>query len=181
MTATMPRPHWSCSRSFRLFSSKEGGARAYGAVKCWRVIVAVAAMPLLMACDPVTYGKVVITSEDRIDTACLSKVEEELRAQEGIDVKGSIAGTMRVQVSRDSDNINIVLESSTPTRITLAFKWLGRSPAAEERAEFQLLDELQAMVTRECTQTGATLTVQRTCSARLCNKWLGDTGDSIER
>lgn len=147
--------------------------RAHEVVKCWRVIAAVAAMPPLAACDPVTYGQVVIASEDRIDIACLSKVEEQLRAQGGIEVKGAIAGMRQVQVRRDSDNINIVLESSTPTRITLSFKWLGRSPAAEERAEFQLLDELQAMVTRECALTGATLTVQRTCSARLCNKWLG--------
>jgi hypothetical protein len=150
-------------------------------VKCWRVIALVAALPLLVACDPVTYGEVVIASEDRIDTACLSKVEEQLRAQGGIEVVGSIAETRQVQVRRGSDDISLVLESSTPTRITLSFKWLGRSPAAEERGEFQLLDELQTMVTRACTLTGATLTVQRKCSARLCNKWLGDTRDSSER
>lgn len=147
----------------------------------WRVIAAFAAIPLLVACDPVTYGEVVIASERRIDTACLSKVEEQLRAQGGIEVVGSIAGTRQVQVRRDADAINVVLESSTPTRITLSFKWLGRSPAAEERGEFQLLDVLQAMVTRECALTGATLTVQRKCSARLCNKWLDDTRDSSER
>ena len=166
---------------FHLFSTKEGGTRAHEAVKCWRVIAAVAAMPLLAACDPVTYGRVVIASEDRIDTACLSKVEEQLRAQGGIELAGSIAGTTAVVVRRGSDDISVVLESSTPTRITLSFKWLGRSPAAGERGEFQSLDELQAMVTRECTPTGATLTVQRTCSARLCNKWLGDTRGWSER
>jgi hypothetical protein len=148
---------------------------------CWRVIAAVAAIPLLVACDPVTYGEVVIASEDRIDTTCLSKVEEQLRTQGGIEVAGSIAGTRGVVVRRGSDDITVVLESSTPTRITLSFKWLGRSPAAEERGEFKLLDELQTMVTRECTLTGAILTVQRRCSARLCNKWLRDTGDSSER
>jgi hypothetical protein len=131
-------------------------------------------MPLLVACDPVTYGRVVIASNDRIDTTCLSKVEEQLRAQGGIEVKGSIAATRQVQVKRGSDDINVIVESSTPTRITLSFTWLGRSPAEEERGEFQLLDELQSMVTRECTLTGATLTVERKCSARHCEKWLRD-------
>ena len=74
-------------------------------------------MPLLVACDPVTYGEVVIASADRIDTAC--------------------------------------------------------SARSRSNCEFQLLDELQAMVTRECTLTGATLTVQRKCSARSA-EWLGD-------
>jgi hypothetical protein len=145
------------------------------------VIAAVAAIPLLVACDPVTYGEVVIASEDRLDTTCLSKVEEQLRTHSGIEVAGSIAGTRGVVVRRGSDDISVVLESSTPTRITLSFKWLGRSPAAQERGEFQLLDELQTMVTRECALTGAILTVQRRCSARLCNKWLRATGDSSER
>jgi hypothetical protein len=131
-------------------------------------------MPLLGACDPVTYGEVVITSKDRIDTSCLDKVEEQLRAQGGIEMVGSIAGTQQVQVKRGPDAISVVLESSTPTRIALSFKWLGRSPAAQERGEFQLLDELQTMVTRECTLSGATLSVQRKCSARLCDEWLGD-------
>lgn len=85
-----------------LFSTKEGGTRAHEAVKCWRVIAAVAAMPLLAACAPVTYGRVVIASEDRIDTACLSRVEEQLRAQGGTEVQGSIAGTMAVVVRRAS-------------------------------------------------------------------------------
>jgi hypothetical protein len=166
---------------FHLFSSRERWTAADEAVNCWRVIAVAAAMPLLSACDPVTYGEVVIASEDRIDTTCLSKVEEQLRTRSGVEVVGSIAGTRGVVVRRGSDDISVVLESSTPTRITLSFKWLGRSPAADERGEFQLLDELQALVTRECTLTGATLTVQRRCSARLCNNWLGDTGDSSER
>ena len=156
-------------------------ARAPDTVNCWRLFAAVAALSLLVGCDPVTYAEVVIASEDRIDTACLSKVEEQLRAQGGVEVVGSIAETRAVVVRRGSDDISVVLESSTPTRIALSFKWLGRSPAAEERGEFQLLDELQTMVTRECALTGATLTVQRKCSARLCNKWLGDTRDSGER
>ncbi len=140
--------------------------------QCLRVITALAALPLLMACDPVTYGRVVIASKDRIDMGCLSKVEERLRAQGGIEVAGSIAEAMQVQVRRGPDDISVFLESSTPTRIVLSFTWLGRSPAAEERGEFQLLDELQTMVTRECTLTGATLTVERKCSARHCKQWL---------
>jgi hypothetical protein len=137
----------------------------------FRMLAAVAVVPLLFACDPVTYGQVVIESRVPLD-ACLSKLEEQLRAEDGIKVMGSVADSRSVQISRGTDTIGLELQTPASTRVTLSFKWLGTSGAEEERGPFRWLDELHARVLRTCALQDSDFTLQRRCSAQRCKQWL---------
>jgi len=137
----------------------------------FKMLAAVAVVPLLFACDPVTHGEIVLDSRVPLD-ACLSKLEQQLRAEDGIKVMGSVADSRSVQISRGTDSIGLELQTPASTRVRLSFQWLGRSGAEEERGPFRWLDEVHARVLRTCALQDSDFTVQRKCSARLCKQWL---------
>lgn len=137
-------------------------------------VAALAVASSLSACDPVTYGEIVIESETPFAAGCMIGAREFVPGSEGIEMieTASVAPARRVEVRKRSDMISILWEESAPTRLTLSFKWLGRSAVEEERGNFKLLEISREALLRSCTAGDTHVSVRRSCSARFCEQWL---------
>jgi len=125
---------------------------------------------LLVGCDPVSYGQILIQSKVPIDRRCLVEVQE-LLSDADVTPEETPSQSGELDVRRGADSISI-LPSVDATSLTLSFKWLGRSKPDEERSSFELLDEVHAAVRSRCLNKRAQETVRRKCRARLCEEWL---------
>lgn len=134
-----------------------------------RNVLAVSLVLLLVACDPVTYGRIDIDSQIPFDRQCLIRVQNDLSDKE--PTKGMPPQSGGLEIRRGFASATILPDVGA-TSLTLSFKWLGESKADEERDSFDLLDDLHSTIVRTCLSSQSQATVRRTCSARLCEKWL---------